>query len=917
MTVSIVGSEPELRGRRTECGRLDDVVARVRTGHGQVLVVRGEAGIGKSALLDYLAARAEGCHVVRASGVESEMELPYAGLHQLCAPLLERDHQLPQPQRAALGVAFGLEFGGPPDRFLVGAAALSLLSSSSESTPLLCVVDDAQWLDQASVQALTFVGRRLLADRIGLVFALREPVAGPEWHAFPELAVGGLHDHDAADLLDSVVPGRLDVRVRDRIVAETRGNPLALLELPRSLTASQLAGGFQRLDTRPLPSQIEQSFVTRVQALPPETQQLLLTAAVEPVGDVPLLIRALAIQNIPVTAAAPAEADRLIDIGTTVRFRHPLVRSAANRVADPAARRRAHQALAEAIDPELNPDRRAWHRAHGAAGPDEEIAAELVGSADRAQRRGGMAATAAFLQRATDLTPDAATRATRALAAAQATMGAGDFETALRLLVTAGEGSDDPAHSARVNLVRAQVTLFSGHGVEAPPLLVEAARRLEPIDLDLARDTYLNALGAALFAGRMAGETGLTAVARAARQLPAPDLSRKRDLVLQGIAVLYTDGYPAGIEPARDAVRAFARAVGPADSDDMYWLGHGSLLALNLWDDEQWEVLTARNLGIARENGALTELPYVLNHRINLSLFSGEIAKAAALVAEIQTINELTGAALAPYGEVCLAAWRGHPEEASARITRSAQEAESRGEGNGVANAHYAQAVLQNGLAQYQKALASAREASAFPEELSIASWALPELIEAAARSGRPELAAEGFERLRVMAEACGTDWALGVLARSKALLGTDADESSYEEAIERLSRTRMRMELARAHLVYGEWLRREGRRQDARAQLRTAYKMFSTSGADAFAGRAGHELVATGEAVGHRTDRATDSLTPQEAHIAELAGAGLTNAEIGAQMFLSQHTVEWHLRKVFTKLDITSRKQLRPTARH
>ncbi|MFI7067522.1 AAA family ATPase [Kribbella sp. NPDC050124] len=913
--MAIVGQEPGLRGRRAECARLDQLVAGVRSGEGQVLVVRGEAGIGKSALLEYLVEQAEGCRVARAAGVESEMEIPYAGLHQLCAPLLPRNDDLPRPQRDALAVAFGREFGGPPDRFLVSAAILSLLSAVSDSSPLLCVIDDAQWLDQASVQTLTFVGRRLFADRIGMVFAVREPVTGPDWRGFPELAVEGLADHYAGDLLDAVFPGRLDERVRDRIVSETRGNPLALMELPRGLTAGELAGGFERLDARPLTTQIEHNFARRLQELPPDTQQLLVTAAADPVGDVPLLLRALKILAIPVTAAGPAEAAGLIDIGARVRFRHPLVRSAAYRLANVDDRRRAHQALAEATDPERDPDRRAWHRAYGASGPDEHVAAELVGSAERAQRRGGHAATAAFLQRATELTPDPEQRAKRALEAAQATLRAGDFETVSRLLAIATEGPMDAAHQARVDLVRAQVAFFSGHSVNAPALLVEAARRLEALELDLARDTYLDAIAACRFLGRMAGSTGLAEVSRAARALPKPDLSRKRDLVLEGAAALFTDGYPAAVAPTRAAVEAFAREQGPPDADDMRWLGHASLLAINLWDDEYWDVLTARNVGIARERGELKELPYALHHRVMLNLFAGEISLAAALVAEIQTINETTGASLVPYGAVRLAAWRGDWDEARALIKRSKEEAEIRGEGLGVTIAQFAHAVLLNGLTQYQEALVSARDATAYPIELSVASWALPELVESAVRSGRTDLATEGLDRLRVMTQACGTDWGLGVLARSTALLTTDhsAAEASYQESIERLGRTRMRMDLARAHLLYGESLRREGRRQDAREQLRTAHKIFSTSGADAFADRAGRELAATGELVGRRAGNARDTLTAQEAHIAELAGAGLTNAEIGAQMFLSQHTVEWHLRKIFTKLGITSRRQLRP----
>ncbi|MEV0788424.1 AAA family ATPase [Kribbella sp. NPDC050459] len=905
-----------LRGRRAESARLDHVVAGVRSGDGQVLVMRGEAGIGKSALLEYVAGRADGCRVARASGVESEMEVPFAGLHQLCLPLLGLSDRLPGPQRGALEIAFGLSGGGPPDRFLIGAATLSLLSAASDREPLLCVVDDAQWLDQASVQTLTFVGRRLFADRIGLVFALREPVTAPEWSGFPELPVGGLADEHAGSLLDSVVPGRLDAPVRDRIVAETRGNPLALMELPRGLTAAQLAGGFERPDTRPLASQIEQNFALRVQALPQDTQRLLLTAAAEPVGDVPLLVRALVLLGVPMNAVAPAEAAGLIDIAARVRFRHPLVRSATYRAADPADRRAAHQALAEAIDPELDPDRRAWHRAQGADGPDEDVAAELVSSADRAQRRGGMAASSAFLQRATELTPDPATRSVRALAAAQASLAAGAFETALRLLNTAGQGPVDDLHQARVNLMRAQVTFASGHSLEAPPLLLDAARRLEPLDLGLARDTYLNALAAAQFAGRFGKDRGIAYVAGAAKAVPRLAEPRKRDLLYDAVATLFADGYPAMVAPARDAMTAFEAENGTPETDDLTWMWLTAVLAVNLWDDRSWDLLTARHLRIAREVGDLNQLPLVLHHRVMLSLFGGELTAGAALLAEVKTIHDATGADLASYGEICLAAWRGQTD-AAALIAASLDDSAARGEGGAVSFAHMANALLHNAQAQYQTALTSGLAATAYPAELGASSWALPELIEAASRAGRPEAAAEGYGRLKEQAEATGTDWGLGVLARATGLRADGrAAEAAYQEGIERLSRTRMRMDLARTHLVYGEWLRREGRRQDARGQLRMAYKLFSEAGAGAFAERAARELAATGEVLDERRTADTtgrDSLTPQEARIADLAGAGLTNAEIGAQMFLSQHTVEWHLRKVFAKLGITSRKQLRP----
>jgi len=902
-----------LRGRRSECARLDRLVADVRSRQGRVLIVRGEAGIGKSALLDYLAANADGCRVARAAGVESEMELPFAGLHQLCAPMLDLAENLPPPQSAALRVAFGLEFGGPPDRFLVGAAVLSLLAEVADRQPLLCVVDDAQWLDRASAQALTFVGRRLFADQIAVVFGVRDPVTAPEWRGFPELVVGGLADEDAEALLDAVVPGRLDEHVRDRIVAETRGNPLALLELPRGLTAAELAGGFERPDVRPMASQIEQNFVQRVQLLPPQTQRLLLTAAAEPVGDVPLLLRALRILDLPVAAAGPAEASGLVELGARVRFRHPLVRSATYRAAVSADRRAAHQAIAEAIDPDLDPDRRAWHRAQAADEPDEEVAAELIASADRAQRRGGVAAMAAFLQRATELTPDPATRASRALAAAQATLRAGAFETAQKLLVTADEWTADELHQATVNLFRAQITFASGHGAAAAQLLLDAARRLEPLHLDLARDTYLDAFMAAMFAGVLAPGSPQAEVARVARAAPQPTTHRKHDLLLETLAVSFTDGYPAAVPLARKAIEAFADQT-LADPSDLRWLWLASRTSVDLWDYDHWDVLTDRHVRLARELGDLTELPLVLNSRLTMHLLGGDFAAAASLLAEIRTIVDATGIALAPYGAIGLAVMRGRLDEAAPLIATTMDDVRARGEGGGLSFTRWANAVLMNSLARYPEALASAQAASADPMDLGVASWSLPELVEAAVRSGQRELAAGSLDRLTELTQASGTDWALGLLARSRALLTTGpAAESGYQEAVERLGRTRVRLDLARSHLVYGEWLRRAGRRQDARTQLRTAYDLLTTAGADAFAERARHELAATGEAVDERASRASDTLTAQEAHIAALAGAGLTNAQIGAQLFLSQHTVEWHLRKVFAKLGITSRRQLRP----
>ncbi len=904
----------ELRGRRTECELLDRLVARVRSGHGQALLVRGDAGVGKSALLDYAVTRSTGCRVARAAGVESEMELAFAGLHQLCAPMLDLRDRLPGPQREALDVAFGYSAGSPPDRFLVGVAVLSLLATVSEDGPLLCVVDDAQWLDQVSAQTLTFVSRRLLAERIGVVFAVREPAAELVWRGLPELSVGGLANEDARALLDSVVPGRLDEKVRDRIVAETRGNPLALLELPRGLTAEELAGGFGRPDAQPLASQIERTFARRVLTLPAPTRKVLLTAAAEPVGDVTLLLRATSLLDLPISAAAPAEAAELIELGSRVRFRHPLVRSAIYRAATPAHRRDVHRALAEATDPALDPDRRAWHRAHATVGTDEEVAAELVSSADRAQSRGGVAAAAEFLRRATELTPDPAMRAMRALAAAQAELRSGAFETALKLLLVADEGPADELHQARVQLLRAQISFASGHDMAAPRLLLEAARRLEPLDSGLARDTHRDAMAAAILAGGLADGAGVLEVAGAVHAAPNPVPPRPGDRLLDSLAVLFTDGYDAAVPLAKEALRAF-RAEDAATASDLPWLWLAAITAADFWDDESWSILTARHVQAARDVGNRSDLPLTLNSLVFVHLFAGERAAAASLVAEIQAIGEATGSGLAPYGALALAAWRGNEAEAVPLIEASMADVVARGEDAGIMVTHWARALLLNGLTRYSDALTAASAAADHALESAAAYWSLSELVESAVRSGRPELAARAYERLAATTRATGTAWGLGALARCGALLATgDAADALYRQAIEHLGRTRLRMELARTHLVYGEWLRRENRRQEARDQLRSAHTILTAAGADAFADRARRELAAAGESIDERATGASDTLTAQEANIARLAGSGLTNAEIGAQLFLSPHTVEWHLRKVFTKLGITSRRQLRPS---
>ena len=907
-----------LLGRLPERATLSGLLDAVRAGRSGVLVVRGEPGVGKTALLDCAVESAAGLRVVRVAGVESEMELAFAALQQLCAPMLDQLAGLPDPQRAALGVAFGLETGAAPDRFLVGLAALSLLAEAAEQQPLLCVVDDAQWLDRASAQALAFVARRLLGEPVALVIATREE--GEEFRGLPELLIGGLREGDAQELLGSAITGPLDEQVRDRIVAETRGNPLALLELPRGVTSAELAGGFGSPGVPGLPGvpgssgRIEESFRRRLEVLPGVTRRLMLVAAAKPAGDPALVWRAAERLGIGAEAAWPAADAGLLTIGERVTFRHPLVRSAVYQAASPADRRVAHQALADVTDPRADPDRRAWHRAQATLGPDEEVASELECSAGRAQARGGVAAAAAFLERAAALTLDPARRAGRALAAAQAKYQAGAFDGALGLLGTAEAGPPDELRRARADLLRGLIAFSSSRGTDAPPLLLKAARQFEPLDRRLARETYLDALAAATFAGRLALGGGVREVAEAARAAPSPPRpARPPDLLLDGLALLICEGYGAGAPVLRRAVSAF-RGTDVSREEELRWLWLACHAAGLVWDHAGWDVLSDRQVTLARDAGALIALPIAFNTRAGLHLFAGEFADAASLVAQAKSVTESTGSSIAPYGALALAVFRGQEAQAAQLIQTATDEAGRRGEGLGLTFVQWADAVLCNSLGRYEEALAAAQRASEDFPAARFANWALVELIEAAVRSGVPGRAAGALQRLSGIARACGTDWALGAEARSRALVSDGEDaESLYREAIDRFGRTRLRVDLARAHLLYGEWLRRQRRRRDARDQLGRAYQIFDSIGAAGFADRARIELRATGGPALQGTSKTPDTLTAQEELIARLARDGASNPEIAAQLFISPATVAYHLRKVFTKLGVSSRSQLAP----
>ncbi len=893
------------RGRERKT--LDELVADTRAGRSRALVLRGDAGIGKTALLGYLSGAADGCHVTRVAGIESEMELAFAGLHALCAPMLGRLEHLPGPQRDALNTAFGMSAGPPPDRFLVGLAVLSLLADAADEQPLLCLVDDVQWLDQVSVQTLAFVARRLLAERVGLVFALRGAGGEHELAGLPELVIEGLGAEDARRLLDARMPGALDARVRDRILGEADGNPLALLELPRERSAMAIPGGFGLARQTPLTSRIEQGFARQLEPLPADTRRLMLLAAAEPVGDVTLLWRAAERLGIEPESAAPAEAAGLVEIGARVRFRHPLLRSAAYRAAAAPERREVHRALAEATDAATDPDRRAWHRARAAGRPDEAVAGELERSAGRAQARGGLSAAAAFLQRAAELTPDPARRADRSLAAAQAKLDVADAAAAAELMAAAELGPVSDLQRAQLQRLGAQIVFTSQRGRDAPPLLLEAARQLEPMDPAMARETYLEAIASAMFAGRLGtgpDEREVAAAARGVTQAPAPGAAEQ---LLGALVTRFTEGYGAAVAPISRALRAFDEPGG--GGADRRWLWLACRLSQDLWDDELWHALATRGVRLARETGELNLLPNALNYLAALNVHTGAFATAGTLVEEVDSITQATGIPPLKYAAAMLDAARGNQVQTMTMLERGLQNVTERGEGSAVGAAFWLIGMLHNGYGHYEEALAAARRACEHDDVL-YCGRALVELVEAGVRSGRPDEAAAAMGRLSERTQASGTEWALGIDARCRGLLADD--EELYRESVERLARSRAVVEQARSHLLYGEWLRRENRRRDAREQLRTAHEMFSRMGAAGFAERAGRELSATGETVRKRIAETADDLTAQEAQVARLAAQGRTNPEIAAMLFVSPRTVEYHLHKVFPKLGISSRRELR-----
>jgi DNA-binding CsgD family transcriptional regulator len=904
----------QLIDRVSERAALDHVLDAARNGLSGALVVHGEAGLGKTTLLRYAVEAAADMQHTLVSGVEAEMDLGFAALHRLLLPFLGRRETLPVPQRDALAAAFGLVAGTPPDRFVVSLAALTLLADAATDRPIVCVVDDAQWLDRESLDALAFVARRLYAD--GIVMLFGERAAADQrtiLHGIPDLHVGALTNEHALELLDSAVSGPVERQVARRIVAEANGSPMAVVELAGELTADQLSGRQMLPALLPLSRGLEAHFLGQVRSLPADTQTFMLVAATETSGDPGLVAEVATRLGLPADAAYPAVDGGLVVLHPLVEFRHALIRSAVYRGAAEAERRRVHTAVADAIDPAQHPSRRAWHLAAAAVGPDESIAAELERSAERARSRGGWRAEVDLLSRAAELTPDRQRRSGRLLAAARAAVIAGSPQRAQALLELAEPAANDARlHAQALHLQGAVRSLLDVRA--APSILAAAAREYEPFDIRLARETMLEALETAMIARDAAAGTTLAEVARAALAMPrdtaaAPSIA---DLLLDGLATRVAVGYTEAVPILRAATSAL-RSEDALPEGIARWANLGSFAAQELWDEEVRRGFLERLCQQEREQGALDALRFTLVTLGDCEMWAGRFATAEAYQLEAHEISLAIDSSLGVWDllNIQVLAWRGRDADTRAKAASLTQIAEHTGAATVAGLARVSLVVLELGAGHYPEALALARRVYE-DDPLAFGNEALPGVVEAGVRADDLEAAAAALARLRERATASGTAWALGTYARSSALTADDDDaESLYLEAIELLGRTSVATELARAHLLFGEWLRRRRRRTDARAQLHTALDMFSTMGADGFAERARIELLATGETARRRTAETSNDLTPQEAQVAFLAAHGATNAEIASQLFISASAVEYHLRKVFRKLDVTSRTQL------
>jgi DNA-binding CsgD family transcriptional regulator len=911
--VSWAGAAPltSLRGREREQSALNQVLLDVLSGRSRVLVVRGEPGIGKTALLEDFCRRAGDVVVIRGVGIESESELAFAGLQQICSQIpREILELLSEPQRDAIRVALGSSAGVVPSPLLLGAAMLEHLADMAERRPVVVVIDDAQWLDRPTAQTLAFVARRIDTESLGLVLAVREQ--SQQLRGLPELIVEGLATVDAHKLLASALVAPVDEQVRERFIAETMGNPLAILELCHmlpGLTGFEETAG--RRDSRGLWAQLEEAFARRIDALSPRSRRLSLIAAAEPLGDPVLMWRAADILQIPRNSADELEDAGLVHIRARVVFRHPVVRSVVYRHSRPAARRLVHEALAQAVDEGSDPEYRAWHRALAANGPDEEVAAELESSAGRATRRGGLGAAASFLERAVMLSEDVRSRGRRALVAAEAQLDAGQPSSAEALISIAQLAAETDLEVAQREVLEARLAYTRGRGRGAPALLLSAARRLDALGGTSPRDIYHRAMIAAIFAGRLSDGTTVADVAAAARASPIRRPTSLQDLHMRAIAALAVDGHATAAPLARQLIAAL-RERDLSSPDEAALLGMGIQFSTILWDDESWVDLASRGLRLARNLGCLDVLPIALCNQASAHAWQGEFAAATELVHELRALSNATGVPELATPAMTVSVY-GPPGPAFELIYAAREAAAKRGEGLIVTFSEITEAILCNSLGRYEDAWRAA--ASAYADPLLYNPYLLGELLESAARSGHPERAVAARADLSARAAAANTDWAWGIETRSEALFNEgEQAERLYRASIEHLQCTRMRVQLARSHLLYGEWLRREGRRVDARQQLRTAHDLFHAMRVVVFTERATQELAATGETARKRTNAPdnADELTVREAQIARLAATGLSNRQIGEQLFISHRTVGYHLAKVFVKLGVNNRALIR-----
>ncbi|HEY6887000.1 MAG TPA: LuxR C-terminal-related transcriptional regulator [Solirubrobacter sp.] len=893
-------------GRARELEQLQRVSDELQRGSSAALVVHGEPGIGKSTILERFVATQTSVQIVSCSGVESEMELPWAALHQVCGSLLDYLPRIPAPQSAALRSAFGLTEDGVPDPFLCGLAVLGLLAEAAEERPVLCVIEDAYALDRVSLTTLAFVSRRLHAESVGLMFSVRE--IPRELANLPQLRLEGLPATDAGALLDAVVHAPLDPAVRARLIAESHGNPLAIIELASHGHVRRLAGGYDVPAIGRLPARLQESFIGAVRALDSDTQRVLLLAAADPTGDAALLRRAALARGLEVPDASDESVARLIAFSPSVRFRHPLVRSAIYAGATEAERRTAHRALAEAFEHDEAPDRHVWHLAQSLDRPDAAVAETLERAATGAQARGGWAAAAAFLSRAAQITPDPVARARRELAAARARFQTGDAEGAQALLSSAQARDLDQRLRADAELLRAQVESYLTHGADAPAQLLAAARALKPFDPALARETYLEAVQAAVFAAHLATDATPRSIARAAlSEAPTIELARPVDLLSDALIRHYAEG---AVAPARRALDAILAEVPPSpETQRVLWVA--TVLAAETLDADAMAALAERAVESARESGMVLRFPVPATSLAAITMMRGNLGAANALLHEAMTVAEHAGAPAPRSALLGLKAWRGEVDSYDELAASVAAEAEHLNQGQILCYIDAATARLRNGLGHYRDALDLCRRMLAV--DIPIYGYVIAfEYAEAASRAGTATEIQSAYRYLSTLTEAAHTQWSRGLRALSRALLDDEADPGeAFEESLAEFGQSPLRSYQARVHLLYGEWLRREGRRQVSRRELRIAHDELSRIGCEGFAARAARELALSGEKSRRRTPTMDDALTPQELQVAQMAAAGLSNRQIAERMYLSHRTVGAHLYRVYPKLGITSRNQL------